>query len=511
MAYIGQGIKQGTFKVLDTSGNTYNGSNTTFSLGTQVGAAAQLLVSHDGVIQKPGTDYTLASGGASITFSTAPASGASIFIVETSGAVGGTVTPSDASVTTDKLGADAVTEAKIADDAVESEHLNNNIISGQTALGETPADTDEFLVSDGGTIKRVDYSYTKGSSTIGGLTDVTVDKASVGSGGGNFYNSILIDPSTDGSAPNLNAVTGNANNNYGIGKDTFSALTSGIANVAIGEGAGKALTTGYSNVIIGGDAGDSMNTGFENVCVGVGSGSSIANGERNVAIGRNALNDQSGAGGSVAVGWDALSGANNSYATAIGYQAGSSGYAANSTYVGYQAYGSSNQNEIVISTGNPVGAGADTISIGKNGNRLYANFSSNNTWTQSSDERMKKNITDDTLGLSFINRLRPVTFNFRKASEYPEDFIYYDATNKNSKDDTITHHGLIAQEVKAAMDAESNTTFKGYDLANDGVHSISEGNFVYPLIKAVKELSAKVDALETENTALKARVTTLEG
>ena len=98
MAYIGQGIKQGTFKVLDTSGNTYNGSNTTFSLGTQVGSAAQLLVSHDGVIQLPGTDYTLASGGASITFSTAPASGASIFIVEISGAVGGTVTPSDNSV-----------------------------------------------------------------------------------------------------------------------------------------------------------------------------------------------------------------------------------------------------------------------------------------------------------------------------------------------------------------------------------------------------------------------------
>jgi len=98
MAYIGQEIKGGTFKVLDTSGNTYNGSNTTFSLGTQVGAAAQLLVSHDGVIQKPGTDYTLASGGASITFSTAPASGASIFIVEISGAVGGTITPEDNSV-----------------------------------------------------------------------------------------------------------------------------------------------------------------------------------------------------------------------------------------------------------------------------------------------------------------------------------------------------------------------------------------------------------------------------
>ena len=91
MAYIGQSIKNGTFSVLDTSGNTYNGSNTTFSLGTQVGSPAQLLVSHDGVIQKPGTDYTLATGGTQITFTTAPASGASIFIVEISGAVGGPI------------------------------------------------------------------------------------------------------------------------------------------------------------------------------------------------------------------------------------------------------------------------------------------------------------------------------------------------------------------------------------------------------------------------------------
>ena len=89
MAYIGKSIESGTFSVLDTSGNTYNGSNTAFNLGTQVGSVAQLLVSHDGVIQKPGTDYTLSSGGTAITFSTAPASGASIFIVEISGAVGG--------------------------------------------------------------------------------------------------------------------------------------------------------------------------------------------------------------------------------------------------------------------------------------------------------------------------------------------------------------------------------------------------------------------------------------
>jgi hypothetical protein len=113
MAYIGQGIKEGTFSVLDTSGNTYNGSNVTFSLGTQVGSPAQLLVSHDGVIQKPGTDYSLATGGTQITFSTAPASGASIFIVEISGAVGG---PLDSDLNGTELILDADADTSITAD-----------------------------------------------------------------------------------------------------------------------------------------------------------------------------------------------------------------------------------------------------------------------------------------------------------------------------------------------------------------------------------------------------------
>jgi hypothetical protein len=74
----------------------------------------------------------------------------------------------DLNVTTGKIAADAITEAKIADDAVESEHLNDNVISGQTELASEPADTDEFLVSDAGTLKRIDYSLIKG----GGIANV---------------------------------------------------------------------------------------------------------------------------------------------------------------------------------------------------------------------------------------------------------------------------------------------------------------------------------------------------
>ena len=38
-------------------------------------------------------------------------------------------------------------------------------ITGQTALGATPADTDEFVLSDAGVLKRVDYSYLKAANT----------------------------------------------------------------------------------------------------------------------------------------------------------------------------------------------------------------------------------------------------------------------------------------------------------------------------------------------------------
>ena len=70
----------------------------------------------------------------------------------------GALTIANTSVETAMLANDAVTEAKIADDAVESEHLNDNIISGQTALTSGLATTDELLISDGGTLKKMDVS-----------------------------------------------------------------------------------------------------------------------------------------------------------------------------------------------------------------------------------------------------------------------------------------------------------------------------------------------------------------
>jgi len=75
-------------------------------------------------------------------------------------------TPTAVPLTSSDITNDIITEAKIVDDAIENEHLNDNIISGQTALTSEPADTDEFLVSDAGTIKRIDYSLIKGGGKV---------------------------------------------------------------------------------------------------------------------------------------------------------------------------------------------------------------------------------------------------------------------------------------------------------------------------------------------------------
>jgi len=107
----------------------------------------------------------------------------------------------DGIVGTAKIAADAVTDAKIADDVVGTEHLtagevdatalgadsvtavkiNNDIISGVTALAAEPADTDEFLVSDAGTLKRIDYSLIKGGvagiSSSADATAITITDA----------------------------------------------------------------------------------------------------------------------------------------------------------------------------------------------------------------------------------------------------------------------------------------------------------------------------------------------
>jgi hypothetical protein len=164
MAYLGTPIDT-TNQFQSLQGKRFNGdgSTTAFTLDIAPSSVLDIEVFVENVRQDPNSAYSLS--GTTLTFTGAPPSGTNnIYVVHQAKAVG-TIEVLDGAITTAKLGADAVTEAKIADDAVESEHLNDNIISGQTALTSAPADTDELLISDAGTLKRIDVSLVGGKNT----------------------------------------------------------------------------------------------------------------------------------------------------------------------------------------------------------------------------------------------------------------------------------------------------------------------------------------------------------
>ena len=118
MSYVGRDIRTGAFRQLDDISSGFDGSDTTHTMqvnstNVSVGDVNQILLSLGGVIQKPGTDFTVS--GSVLTFTTAPAANTNFFAILLGSDNGGTTTPTDGSVTTDKIAADQITKAKLAD------------------------------------------------------------------------------------------------------------------------------------------------------------------------------------------------------------------------------------------------------------------------------------------------------------------------------------------------------------------------------------------------------------
>ena len=217
------------------------------------------------VVQQPGSSYAYTASGTTLTLSAATAGTDTMYCVFLGKAVQ-TVNPSQDSVGTSQLQANAVTAAK----------FNADVISGQTELATTPADTDELLLSDAGVLKRIDYSYLKAgdntpyfradttTQTVGGeatlvFTNSIFDSASgyntstgkytipSGQGGywwfqananiGSSYTGMYFNIKVEG-ANKLRGVTSNAS--------AGAVHCSGIINVSAGDEVTVALELGAS-------------------------------------------------------------------------------------------------------------------------------------------------------------------------------------------------------------------------------------------------------------------------
>ena len=216
MAYIGQSIKNGTFLDLGFTG-TFNSSTTDFNLGTQVGSAAQLLVSKNGVIQRPGTDYTLATGGTQISFTSAPASGDSIFIVEISGAVGG---PTNRDINGDELILDVDGDSSITADTDDQLDFKTGgtdrfVLSSANAKFNVGAYNAEATLTDASTISWDVSTSSVAKVTLGANRTLG---AATNAQTGQFVSLLIIQDGTGSRTVTFNAA-------YEFKDDTAPTLT----------------------------------------------------------------------------------------------------------------------------------------------------------------------------------------------------------------------------------------------------------------------------------------------
>ena len=195
--------------------------------------------------------------------------------------------------------------------------------------------------------------------------------------------------------------------------------------------------------------------------------------------------------------------------------------------------GSSTPGKIVWSvTPNGSTGAADRLGLGEDG-RLFPvgngtqdlggsslrwnNIYAANSLNVSSDSRNKTNITDSTLGLPFIKSLRPVSYKLKVSDKKIVKQVYRDKDGNlaDPMDDsanpaevqttviagTRTHWGLIAQEVKTAIDS-AGVDFAGWCLEDktdsNSNQALRYEEFIAPLIKAVQELSAEVETLKAK-------------
>jgi len=139
MAYIGP-LPAETFTSFATQ-EFSTSATTSYTLNHPVTNENELALFINNVRQQPGSGKAYTATGTALTLSEATASTDTMYAVFLGRALQ-TVNPAGGSVGSSEIAAEMIT--------------------GQTELASEPADTDEFLISDAGTLKRIDYSLIKG-------------------------------------------------------------------------------------------------------------------------------------------------------------------------------------------------------------------------------------------------------------------------------------------------------------------------------------------------------------
>ena len=161
---------------------------------------------------------------------------------------------------------------------------------------------------------------------------------------------------------------------------------------------------------------------------------------------------------------------------------------ANQMSIGNSYVSSSLSDGILIVSGN-VGIGIASPSYKLQLSTDSAAKPTSNTWTISSDRRLKKNIKPLKGALDKMVKLRGVTYEWRE----PERF----------GDMAGTYMGLIGQEVEGVFP-------EWVSLDKDGYKNLTISGFEALTAESIRELKLENDALKAKNAQLEIRIKNLE-
>jgi hypothetical protein len=385
-----------------------------------------------------------------------------------------------------KLQDETVTGIKIANGTIVNGHVSNSAAIAGTKISpnfgaQAISTTSSITCGSNSTISTL--SIGRGKNEISSNTAVGKDAINpVGTVTGTLNTAV-------GFEALQNIVT--ASQNVAIGYRALQSNVDGLYNTAVGSDSLKASTS-PSNTAIGYATLTICSSGSQNTAVGASTLGSVTTGEKNTAVGVSAL--------------PVMNGSNN---TAIGWNS---------------AQFSSAYFETTCLGANSNVTGSYQLQLGSSSTVPYANAA----LQVRSDERDKADIRDTQLGLDFISSLRPVDYKWDMREDYrpempekpsidatEEEMAQYEEakaqwleamkltniTHDGSKKRNRYHHGLIAQEVKDAIE-ETGVDFGGFQdhSVNGGedVFSIGYGELVAPLIKSIQELKARVEELESK-------------
>ncbi len=332
------------------------------------------------------------------------------------------------------------------------------------------------------------FSNTTGSSnTAGGYQALYTNN--VGSGLTAFGNQSMYSNTTGTENTALGNLSLYANTigwrNTAVGHMALTANTSGYENTAVGEWALLSNTSGNDNTAIGLWTMFSNTTGYYNAAIGYGALAYNTTGQHNAGMGTLSLRSNTTGQLNAACGTSALfNNVTGNCNSALGNGADvAANNLTNATAIGCGA---------VVNASNKIRLGDAAVTVVE-GPVAYT----------ISDGRFKTDVKEeDVKGLAFINKLRPVVYNFecKKFQEFITQDMPDSIRNAHLDKDfgpgtVIRQSGFIAQEVeKAAMDAGYN--FNGVhkpESASDN-YSLAYGQFVVPLVKGMQEQQQMIEA-----------------